>query len=37
MDKIWDENQSEVIGCCGDVEKNWMTMQNWQKLNAKKK
>jgi len=22
MDKIWDENQSEVIGCCGDVEKN---------------
>ena len=36
MGKIWDKNlpKSEVIGCCGGV-KNPMTMQNWQKMDAK--
>ena len=38
MDKIWYRNpsKSEVIGCCDGDEKKRMTMQNRQKLNAKK-
>ena len=39
MDKIWYRNpsKSEVIGRCGGDEKNRITMQNWQKSNAKQK
>ena len=38
MGEIWDKNpsKSEVIGRCGGNEKTRMTMQERQKLNAKK-
>ena len=39
MVKLWKRNpsKSEVIGHCGEDEKNRMTTQNRQKSNAKKK